>query len=195
MSMRWSLVVFAAGCGAVAVPEERSYRLPLPAVVEPAGARDPRVVRVEPVRLAAHLSSDHLMVADGPVLLRPYPLERWSGPLDGMVSDLVVACLRRTAAFAEVKAAAEAGAEDLILAGTLLDFHHDRGSGSAVVRIAVRLRSAADHRLLLADEVSAAVPTPDGDPAGAVLALAEAAGRVVAELARACSAAAAAPPR
>ncbi len=189
------LLMILGGCGAVVVPPERSYRLPAPDAVALAATRDPRVLRVDTLRLAPHLSPDHLMVADGPVLLRPYPLERWAGPLDGMVSELVVACLRRAAAFADVKTNADAGSEDLQLSGTLVDFHHDRSRGEVVARVLVRLRDARDGRLILDDEFAVRAAAPEAEPAGVVQALGAAAVALASDLAQACTKAAAAPPR
>lgn len=194
-SLASSVLVLLAACGAVAVPPERSYRLPAPDAVAPAAVRDGRVLRVDDLKLAAHLSADHLMVADGPVLLRPYPLERWAGPLDGMVSELVVGCLRRAAAFAEVKTNADSGSEDLQLSGTLLDFHHDRGAGQVRVRMLLRLHRVRDGLLILAQELSASRPVAGDEPAAVVAALAQAAIALAGDLARVCGEAAAAPGR
>jgi len=188
-TMRVPLACLAlAACGAVEVPSARSYRLPLPpgaAIARPA----PQVLRVHDLRLAPHLSPDCLMVADGPSLLQPYPLDLWAGPLDRMVTDVVVRSLRRARAFADVKDGADVGAEDLVLTATITDFHYARRgeAAEALVAFDLQIRRASDHALLAARELSARAPAASATAPAAVAALGEAVQDVVAQLVVACS--------
>jgi uncharacterized lipoprotein YmbA len=69
----------ALGCGAVEVPTERSYRLPtLPGA--PSSRPPAHVLRVQDLRLAAHVSPEYVMVQDGPSQLQAHPLDLWAGP-------------------------------------------------------------------------------------------------------------------
>ncbi|HLU40214.1 MAG TPA: ABC-type transport auxiliary lipoprotein family protein [Planctomycetota bacterium] len=166
------LLACAAACGAVEVPSPRTWRL-----AEIEGLRieraAPHVVRVQDLRLAAHLSPDHLMVADGPLLLRAHELEQWAGPLDRMLTDVVISALRRAGAFADVKAGHDVGREDLWLSGTITDFccAATPGGGKARVGLFLQLRRASDHALLLGRELKVETPLAERGAAAAVAGL------------------------
>ncbi|MEZ5964764.1 MAG: ABC-type transport auxiliary lipoprotein family protein [Planctomycetota bacterium] len=182
------LLAATLGCGAVEVPNPRSYRLPL-ADGSVASAARAEVLRVQDLRLGAHLSPENLMVADGPNLLQAHPLDLWAGPLDRLVTDVVVRSLRRSGAFADVKCATDVGGEDLSLSATVTDFHYERrqGGAEAVVALDAQVRRAPDHTLLLAREWRARVPLAEVSAADAVGALAQGVQRVVQQLVAACA--------
>jgi uncharacterized lipoprotein YmbA len=187
--LAFGLVLLGAACGAVEVPTERTYRLP--ATSEPArvaAGTNPGVLRVQDLRLAAHVSAERLMVADGPALLRAHELDRWAGPLDRLLTDFLVLALRRTATFADVKGPLDGGAESNWLQATVRDFHYQRQGDElvAIVAVDVQLRRAADASLLVARELQARVPAKGSTPSAAVQALAAATEQVVAALARLC---------
>lgn len=182
------VALIVSACGAVEVPTPRSYRLAI-AGTEPVGQASVHVLRVQDLRLAAHISPDNLMVADGPNLLQVHPLDLWAGPLDRMITDVVVCALRRSRAFVDVKGSVEPGGEDLSLSATVTDFHYvRRGSAAeAVVGFDVQVRLGCDHTLMLARELSARVPVADTSAPAAVAALGQAVLRVVEQLVAACA--------
>jgi uncharacterized lipoprotein YmbA len=176
------LAVLLAGCGAVEVPVERHYRLAPPAPARGVPAFD-GALRVEPLRLAAPLACEHLLRADGPVRVEAYPLHRWAGPLDQMLTEHVVAFLRRSGACAEVKQELDPGDEAWTLAGTVHEFWHVQDRGRSVGRAAfhLELRAGAERQLCLAADLAAEVHAADASPAAAVAALSAAASDVIAE--------------
>jgi ABC-type uncharacterized transport system auxiliary subunit len=183
-----ALVILGAACSAVDVPTVRSYRLP--SLPGPAAARTPaHVLRVQDLRLAAHVSAEHVMVQDGPYLVRAHPLDVWAGPLDRLVTDVVVAALRRSGGFADVKGSTDVGSEDLWLTATVTDFHYVRleGGAEAVVGFDVQVRRAADQALVLARELRARASCAETSPSAAVAALGSAVHGLVEDLVAACA--------
>jgi ABC-type uncharacterized transport system auxiliary subunit len=183
--------VLLCACGAVDVPTARTYRLMV------AGGQGPArtgtyVLRVQDLRLAAHVSPEHVMVADGPTLLQAHPLDQWAGPLDRMLTDVVTLALRRSGGFADVKAGSDIGREDLWLSATVTEFHYARDAHAdtarAVVAFAAQVRRAADHALLWSGELRAEAPASCAQPAAAVQALGVAVQSVVTQLVAACGA-------
>jgi ABC-type uncharacterized transport system auxiliary subunit len=185
-TLAFGLCVLA--CGSVEVPTVRTYRLPsvagLPSTRSPA-----HVLRVQDMRLAAHVSPEQIMVQDGPSLLQAHPLDLWAGPLDRMITDVVVTALRRSGGFVDVKSGADVGREDLWLTATVTDFHYARraDAAEAVVGFDVQVRRASDHALVLARELSARAPAAEASASAAVAALSQAVQKVVEALVAACA--------
>jgi ABC-type uncharacterized transport system auxiliary subunit len=172
-----------AGCGSVTVPHETLYRLPLP---RPPRAAEPlaSVLRIERLSLAANVAGDRLAVADGPVALQRYELHRWAGPLDGLVLDALVIGFVRSGGFVEVKAPRDPGGDDLVLSGTILDFHEVREAAGAVGLVALDLRlvDRRSQRELFRSEFAQRVPAGAGGPEAAARALSQGLGAIVAEV-------------
>lgn len=177
-----------AACGAVEVPTERTWRLPLTDGVARDGAAGRGVLRVQDVRLAAHVSPERLMYAEAGARLQTHPLDVWAGPLDRMLTDFVTVALRRAGTFADVKAPLDVGAEDLWLNAVVREFHYERhGNGARAHVVAdVQVRRANDAALLLARELQVDVPLADPSAAQAVSGLAAATRQVVEQIAVAC---------
>ncbi len=181
------LSAFLGSCGAVEVPVARTYRLPLCA--SKSASRPPvHVLRVQDLRLAAHVSPDHVMVADGPSLVQLHQLDQWAGPLDRMLTDVVVSALRRSGGFLDVKASTDVGREDLWLAATITEFHYarQRDATHAVVAFDAQVRRASDHALVWAGELTAQTAAKQARAGDAVQALGVAVQAVVEQLVAAC---------
>lgn len=194
---RAALALLLAGCGSVEVPIETFYRLPPP---RPPRSPEPlpAVLRVDRLRLAANLAGDQLLVADGPVRLHRYEMHRWAGPVDELVLDALLLGFARSGGFAEIKGPGDAGAEDLLLSGTIVDFLQVRQGDAMVGRVTLDLRlvEADSGREVFRAEFSQTVPATDPGPEAAAVALSEGLGEVVAEvLQRAHAAGVAARPR
>lgn len=186
-------VLAACGCGAVEVPTVRSYRLDAPSggrapAIAPDGRAPAHVLRVQDLRLAAHVSPEHVMVQDGPSLLQAHPLDLWAGSLDRMVTDVVLRALRRSGGFVDVKGSSDVGREDLWLCATVTDFHYERAeTAAAVVGFDVQIRRASDQALLVQREFAVRVPAAEPTAPAAVAALGEAVGEVAAGLVSLCA--------
>ncbi len=182
----WLLLGLAA-CGSVVVPAERFYRLAVPAP-ETAPLQEPQVLRVQSVRLAAALASDRILVSDGGVRVHPYELDRWIGPLDGLVQDALVQGLTRTRAFAQVKGPGDGGRDDVQLAARVLDFcrHEADGKPFGRAEVEIRLLRSTDGRVLWQRELVACVASAGDGPAAAVQALSVAMAQVVQGIVQGC---------
>lgn len=176
-SDRWwiALALALAGCGSVAVPSERFYRLELPASVAPDPARA-GVLRVQDLQLNTALDSDCLVRQDG-VRLEPRPLSRWVAPLDRLVTDALVLGLSRARVCELVKSSVDPGAETWNLRGRIVEFAET--DGGTVARVTMELWLEADARLLFHDEFVAVEPIAVPGPEGAVGALSRGLQRVV----------------
>lgn len=178
-ALAWGFTGLLAGCGSVAVPSTRYYRLQLPPVrSEPAMAGG--VLRVADLQLGQALSGDQLLVGSGGVQLWPREFERWIAPLDRLVTDAVAMGLMRTRAFALVRGAADGGSEDLTVHGRILDFTELQPA--AVGRVALELWVERQGRPVLHGEFVAAVPIAEAGAAGAVQALSKGLAEVVDQL-------------
>jgi uncharacterized lipoprotein YmbA len=177
------LALLLVGCGSVKVPSETLYRLPAPRVVATGETLD-SVLRVERLSLAANIAGDRLAVAEGPVRLQRYELHRWAGPLDGLVSDALVLGFVRSGGFREVKVARDPGGDDLVLSGTVLEFHEVREPGGSVGQLALDLRlvDRRTGRALFRAEFAQRVPAGAGGPEAAAQALSAGLGAIVAEV-------------
>lgn len=171
--------ILFAGCGAVAVPEDFTYRLPAP---EPRATDGPPVgaLRVGEIDVVAELAGDRLWIADEGTRLRAYRHHLWAGPLERMVADAFVTGLVRTRRFAEVKSPTSPGSEDFVVAGRVLDFHqvHAEGGWRARATLEVRL-SRDDGTLVFQDELRADTPMSSGDPDALARALGTSVGTIV----------------
>lgn len=173
-------------CGAVELPEQRTFRLHLPL---PSGGERPTagVLRVGEIALAADLQGDRLMVAEGPVQVRSYRHHRWAGPLERLVADAVVTGLSRARCFRQVKDATARGGEDYLLTGRVLEFHQTARGGAwfGCATLDVQLVDA-EGRLCFQGELSAATPMADGDPESLVIALSRSVEDIVDQIVARC---------
>lgn len=184
-----------AACGSVEVPRERYWRLDLPAA-GPGPGPAALVLRVLDLQLGQALSGDCLLVADGPVRVRPQEFDRWVAPLDRLVTDAMVLGLSRTRLFSLVKDGSDSGGEDLSLSGRIVDFAEVAGTDGPAVRVAFDLALLHGDRPVFQDEFGATVRIGQSGAVAAVPALSAAMGQVVVQVAeRIRSAAAVAPSR
>jgi ABC-type uncharacterized transport system auxiliary subunit len=179
----------AAACGSVEIPDEVFYRLQAPRPAAHSGGVA-GALRLERLALAAHLVGDHLLVAEGPVALRPYRFHRWAGPPDELLGDALLTGLTRSGAFERVLGPADPGPALLRLSARVLDFQQQvtaEGEWAGRFCLEVQLLDAERDRLLLREELAAVVPARERRPEAVVAALSAAVERVVDPL-RACAA-------
>ena len=188
--VRWALarlglaylgLVGLTACANVEPVNLHFYRLDPPS---PSGGELWRAgpLRIESIRLAAHLTGDGLVVARGPVAFEPYRYHLWGGSLDGLVLDALAAGLSRSHAFAAVFEPADAGREELRLTGKLLEFEHELGDEDSAGRVGLRLRLHRVTGELLLDEEfheRVSVVSTDGRAEDVVAALSEGIGRII----------------
>lgn len=177
-----TFVALLAGCGSVAVPSERFYRLAASAPAEPDASRG-GVLRVQDLQLSTALDSDCLMRQLG-VQLEPRPLDRWIAPLDRLVTDALVLGLSRARVCDLVKGAADPGAEDWALRGRIVDFAEVLEPAGAKARVALELWLEVDGRMVFQDEFVAERELAGGSADVAVDGLSSALQGVVEELIR-----------
>lgn len=205
MSMRSQIFFIATAgvalvaCGAVPVPEEFTYRLPVPRAREYA-VTVAGVLRVADVDVVSELAGDRLVVADEGARLRAWRHHRWAGPLERVVEDAMVTGLARSRRFLEVKSPSSAGLEDLVLTGRVIDFHQIAAPESWRARATIEVRlSRADGQLVFQDEFCAETPLAANDPDGLARALGTSMNAIVDALIERCDRAnlftLAAPPR
>jgi len=181
------LGLFAAGCGSVQLPRERYWRLDLPV---PAGSELPHggILRVEDLQLANALHGDCLLQAIGEAQLEPLEHERWIAPLERLVTDAVVLGLSRTRSFELVKGAGDAGREDQVLHGRVVDFAVHRGGRASSAHAVFEFWLEREGQLAFHDEFAASVPLAGDGPlardsaAAGVAALAQALQQVLDQL-------------
>lgn len=171
-----ALFVFP-GCGSVAVPRERYFRLDPPTAAAPTPTRG-GVLRVQDLQLATSLDGDCLLLQDG-VRLEPRPLERWIAPLDRLVTDALVLGLSRARVCDLVKGGADTGPENWTLHGRIVEFAEARGETGADARVTLELWLEDRGRLLLHDEFSAVEPIAGTGSEAAVRGLSAGLQRVV----------------
>ncbi|MBL8739184.1 MAG: membrane integrity-associated transporter subunit PqiC [Planctomycetes bacterium] len=174
------IAALLAGCGSVAVPSERFYRLAAPAPAEPEASRG-GVLRVQDLQLSTALDSDCLMRQFG-VQLEPRPLARWIAPLDRLVTDAMVLGLSRARVCDLVKGAADPGGEDWALRGRIVDFAEVLEPEGAKARVALELWLEVDGRMVFHDEFVAERELAGGSVEVAVDGLSSALQGVVGEL-------------
>ncbi|MEM7203841.1 MAG: ABC-type transport auxiliary lipoprotein family protein [Planctomycetota bacterium] len=177
-------LAWLAACGIVEVPDERYYRLAYP---RPAAGALQRggALRVGRLALAAHLTGDRLLVAEGPVQLRPWRFHRWAGSLEALVGDTLVTGLVRSLAFRRVLTSADSGSADVELSGRVLEFQQEvDGDGAWFGRVVLDLQlvESSTGAVLLREEFGSRVPIATRDPAGVVGALSEGIAEVVDQL-------------
>jgi uncharacterized lipoprotein YmbA len=181
------LCVLLAACGSVAVPEQHYYRLVPPS---PAGELLPRAgtLRVANVELAAELSGDRMLVADGPVRVAPFVHHHWAGPLDRLVADALVTGLRRAGWFERVKDLTTGGGEDWLITARVLDFHLAPGSDGEWVGLATIDLELVDQggTLVFRDEFRRTTPTGGTEPEYVVEALSRSVESIVADFGVRC---------
>ena len=182
----WLPFVLCA-CGSVTIPEETFYRIELPRP-ELAAFTDLMILRVQNIQLGGALQGDRLMVASEPFHLQPYDLHRWAGPLDQILLDAVLSGLERSRAFTQVKAPWEAGREDLLLNGRVLDFHAVTENGAPFGRVTLDLKitRSADGKALWQKELTRSDPAQSAAPSAIVAALSHAMGQVVGDVLIGC---------
>lgn len=158
-----------AGCGSVAVPTERCFRLAPPAVQPPDPARA-GILRVQDLQLGTALDADCVMRQDG-VRMTPWPLARWVAPLDRLVSDALVLGLSRARVCELVKGAGDPGQETWSLRGRIVEFAEAGAAAGAGREARVTLElwlEGADGHVLFHDEFAAVQPLAQVDAAAAV---------------------------
>jgi uncharacterized lipoprotein YmbA len=158
-----------AGCSSVVVPNERFYRLELPAVAAPA-ADCGGVLRVQDLQLHTALASDHLQRRCGN-RIEPAPLARWVAPLDRLVTDALVLGLSRARVCDLVKGACDPGDETWSLRGRIVDFVETGVGEARQACVTLELWLERDQQVLFHDEfaVESAIVAAGDD--GAVAAL------------------------
>jgi len=175
------VLAWLAACGSVELPREHFWRLDLPA---PAGGELPRggVLRVDDLQLGNALSGDCLVRADGPNHLEQLELQRWIAPLDRLITEAVVLGLSRTRIFTLVKGAGDAGAEDHVLHGRVVEFGELTQGDTDVGRAVIQFWIEGKDGIALAEEIQAEVPLEGQGPEAAVRALSHALQQVLDEL-------------
>jgi len=174
------VLLLSASCSTVELPSERFYRLAYPTPDElPAGRAG--VLRIDRLELATHLRGDRIMVAEGPVSVRPYQYHRWAGPLEAMVEDVLVTGLERSRAFAEVKGPGARGGEQLVLSGRVLELQQqvEGGQWRARVLLDLQLVERSSGQVVFRDEFGSDVPVMNRHPESVVAGLSEGLARVV----------------
>ena len=176
------LLLLAGACGSVQLPQERYWRLELPA---PVGGELPRggVLRVHDLQLGNALQGDCLLVAPGDAQLVPRLTDHWIAPLERLVTDAVVLGLSRTRMFALVKGAGDAGGEDCELHGRIIDFAEHREGAATVGRAVFDFWVECRGELRFHDEFTAAVALRGEGAGAAVMALSAALLQVLDQLA------------
>jgi uncharacterized lipoprotein YmbA len=182
------VLVLAAGCSSVSLPEENYYRLALPdRVASP--IRTTHVLRIEGIELDSSLSRDKILVAQSDVQLQAYEFHRWISPLDRLIQDAITNGLSRSGAFVQVKGPVDGPGESLLLSGRVLDFQQVAGANgwSGKVTIVLRVLSARDRELVLEREVTSTLAMGDKSPGAAATALSSGLGDTMTQFLAGCA--------
>lgn len=166
-----SVLLAAAGCSAVKLPPERTFALRAPS--PPAGAAAAPTLRVDELLVASGVDRDRPMVRRG-VVVEMRDGDRWSCPLDRLLTDAFVLGLQRAGVAGLVKGPYDAGGEDLVLRGRFTEFAAVEGDGSLSAEVAgeIWLEAAGVRRWTAA--LAASEPIADRDTAAIVDALSRA---------------------